>query len=243
MVLLAEITITFLGSGNAFAPKRYWNSILLEESILLDVSPVVLPQLKKLNRLLDRIEYIFITHLHGDHFLGVPFLYLEYYFRTLRVTPLNIIGPSGLELKIEESFRLCYPDVAEKVNRPFQVRYFEVSHPGKNEVGDVAFEALEMKHFIPTFGYKIRIGGKTVAYSGDTEVCEGLYELARNVDVLILEASFPTGRHEGHLSIGEINELRKRISKHTTLVITHLGEISRISRDVLVAEDLRTFKF
>lgn len=243
VVLLAEITVTFLGSGDAFAPKRYWNSILLEDSILLDVSPIVLPHLKKLNKRVNTIEYIFITHLHGDHFLGVPFLYLEYYFRTPRVNPLNIIGPLGLKPKIEESFMLCYPDVAKNLKRPFKVKYFEIPYSGKNEVGDIAFEVLEMKHFIPTFGYKIHIHGKTVAYSGDTEVCEGLYELAHNVDILILEASFAKGSHKGHLSVDEISKLRNEISKKTRVIITHLGEISCTPRDVLVAEDLKTFKF
>ena len=72
------LDLTFIGTGNAFAPTRYWSSFIANNRVLFDAPPTLLPHLKKLKIDTNAIEAIFIGHFHGDHYFGLPFLLLEY---------------------------------------------------------------------------------------------------------------------------------------------------------------------
>src|SRR5439155_18788084 len=77
--------VTFLGSGNAFASEgRYWSSFLVDRRYLFDAPPTLLAHLKRLKVDLPEIEVIFLSHHHGDHFVGLPFLLLEYLYMSER---------------------------------------------------------------------------------------------------------------------------------------------------------------
>src|SRR3990170_3900454 len=90
------LELTFLGSGNAFAAGgRYWSSFLANARYLFDAPPTLLPHLKRLGMPLTGIEVIFISHFHGDHFMGLPFLFLEYVYLTERRDDLFIVGLPG----------------------------------------------------------------------------------------------------------------------------------------------------
>ena len=106
--------ITFLGTGNAFAPGRSWAAMLVNRHIMLDAGPAVLMNMKKLGVDPAEVTHIFITHFHGDHFLGLPFLFLEYNFMSKTDKPLWITGPVGIEDKARQALELAYPDVAPR---------------------------------------------------------------------------------------------------------------------------------
>ena len=106
--------VTFLGSSNAFAAEgRYWSSFLVDKKYLFDAPPTLLPHLKQLQIPLLDIEVLFLTHHHGDHFMGVPFLFLEYMYMTKRTNDLYIVGPPGVEAWIEEFADRCYPNITK----------------------------------------------------------------------------------------------------------------------------------
>jgi len=92
------LELTFLGSGNAFAsaPERYWSSFLANGRYLFDAPPTLLPHLKRLGMAPTNIEVVFISHFHGDHFMGLPFLFLEHVYLTERRDDLFIVGPPGV---------------------------------------------------------------------------------------------------------------------------------------------------
>src|SRR3972149_11811537 len=95
------LEMTFLGSGNAFAPGgRSWSSFLANGRYLFDAPPTLLPHLKRIGTPLTDIEVVFLSHFHGDHFMGLTFLFLEYIYLTERRGGLNIISPSGVTAKI-----------------------------------------------------------------------------------------------------------------------------------------------
>ena len=71
------LDLTFIGTGNAFAPTRYWSSFLEGDRCLFDAPPTLLAHLKKLGKDPRDVEVAFISHFHGDHFFGLPFLMLE----------------------------------------------------------------------------------------------------------------------------------------------------------------------
>ena len=67
--------LTFLGTGNFVAPPgRYWNSFVIDTSVLVEPSPTALPHLRRCGFALDDIEVVVVSHFHADHCFGWPFL-------------------------------------------------------------------------------------------------------------------------------------------------------------------------
>jgi ribonuclease BN (tRNA processing enzyme) len=73
-----SLELTFLGTGNAFAPTRYWSSFLVNGKYLFDAPPTLMPHLNKLGINPRDIEVIFISHFHGDHYLGLPLILMVF---------------------------------------------------------------------------------------------------------------------------------------------------------------------
>src|SRR5690242_14001957 len=95
------VSVTILGTGDAFASGgRAQAGYLIDfggRRILLEAGPGVLAELKKHGIRADTLDAVIVSHLHGDHFAGLPFLFLEYMWETPRKRPLVIAGPPKLE--------------------------------------------------------------------------------------------------------------------------------------------------
>lgn len=241
------LELTFLGSGNAFTQDdRYWSSFLAEKRYLFDAPPTILPHLKRLRVPLAGLEVIFISHFHGDHFMGLPFLFLEYAHLTERRTDLFIVGPPGVQEAMEKFANLCYPGITDEVGH--RRRYLD-STPGRDQVaGRLTFQAVPMNHVrnrLECFGYRVDIGGKRVAYTGDTMFCEEIFELAQGADVLVLDCTYSQGSGPEHLGLDEIKTIRERVPPETAIILTHLdGEPATGNLpNVIVAQDMATYRF
>ena len=67
--------LIFLGTGNFLAPPgRYWNSFVIDGSVLVEPSPTALPHLRRCGFAVDDIEVVVVSHFHADHCFGWPFL-------------------------------------------------------------------------------------------------------------------------------------------------------------------------
>jgi len=102
------LTVTFAGSGDAFGSGgRYQACIHLRGSgggdpVLLDCGATSLSALKRLGLDPGKIAAVFVSHLHGDHFGGLPFLILDGQF-SRRTKPLTVAGPPGLARRLTEA--------------------------------------------------------------------------------------------------------------------------------------------
>ncbi len=243
-----KLELLFLGTGNAFSmANRYWSSILINDRILLDASPIVVPHMKQLERELSKLEYIFITHFHADHFFGIPFLLLDFaYLRTLD-HPLTIIGPKSVEEKITNTTNLGFTGVIEKLKDRININYFELDGPGTYSANDLKFTAIPMDHGgAVAYGYKFKISGKTIGYTGDTDLCDGVLELAAGVDILIIELSNPHDDVPGHMNIQKIQKLQGQISHETKIILNHVGPITTEltkNDNLILPADLQVIKF
>ena len=74
----APLDLSFIGSGNAFADSRCWSGFLANGRALFDAPPSALYGLKRARAAVDRIDVVLLSHFHGDHYFGLPFLLLEY---------------------------------------------------------------------------------------------------------------------------------------------------------------------
>jgi ribonuclease BN (tRNA processing enzyme) len=245
----SNLVLLFLGTGNAFAmADRYWGSILVDDRILFDASPIIVPHLKKLNKDITKIEYIFLTHFHGDHFLGLPFLLLDYGYLKAPQHPLEIVGPAGVKEKVQNITEASFPGLLHKFESRLDINYLEITKPGNYQTSDgkLKFRAEDMKHgSSQAYGYKLTINGKTVSYTGDTDLCQGVYNLATGSDVMIIELSNPDQDVPGHMNIDKIKKLREKIGSDVKIVFNHVGPVNGKIDDIenaFLPNDLETIE-
>ena len=242
------LELSFLGSANAFTPGgRYWSGFVANGRYVFEAPPTVLPHLKRLGVPLVDIRAVFISHFHGDHFLGLPFLFLEYLYLTPRRDELFIVGPPGIEARCEALTDMAYTSLS-RADAGYRRVYIEAQPGGEGSVAGVRFQAQPMRHAggkqLCCFGYKLWLGEKTVAYTGDTEMCEEIFLLAEGADVLVLDCSYSEGEGPEHLGLLGALEVRKRVSPRTAIILTHLDDEPDVAIEgLLVAHDFATFRF
>lgn len=245
----APINLAFLGTGNAFAPQRCWSGFVLDQRHLFDAPPTALYSLKQLGVPLAAIETVFISHFHADHFFGLPFLLLEYAYLTERGDPLTIVGPPGVESRLRQLVELGgYGGLWQRAGQ-LSVKYVEVDDATTGTVNGVEFEAVEVEHGGPElrcFGYRTRRQGRTLAYTGDSSLCDQLVRLADGADVLVTDCTYARGHGlPEHMSLEEVRELQARIAPTTEFLLTHLGSDVRTDglQRITVARDLGFYRF
>ena len=243
------LDLTIIGSGNAFAPDRCWSGFLLNGHALFDAPPTALYALKRLSQPLAAIDAVVISHFHADHFFGLPFLLLEYAYETRRSSDLTIVGPPGIETRLRLLTEMAYPALLEKLSG-FALRFVEMEDGCRGEVAGMELEAVEVEHAgeaLTCFGYRVETGGRSLAYTGDSQYCEQLLRLGRGVEVLVGDCTYATGRNNPeHMSFEEVQELREKLGGETRVVLTHLGPTVPVPADsqrYIVASDQARLRF
>ena len=241
------LELSFLGSANAFTlGGRYWSGFVANGRYVFEAPPTLLPHLKRLGLPLTDIRAVFISHFHGDHFLGLPFLFLEYLYLTPRQDDLLIVGPPGIEAKSEGLADMAFPGLS-RADAGYRRVYLEARPGGEQSLADAHFQALPMRHAgekLECFGYKLRLGDNTVAYTGDTEMCDEIFLLAEEADVLVMDCSYCEGEGPEHLGLEGVLEVRKRVSPRTAIILTHLDDAPDVAIEgLLVAHDFAFFRF
>jgi ribonuclease BN (tRNA processing enzyme) len=243
--------IVILGSGTGVPSlKRGCAGIMLkmgEETILLDTGPGTLHKLLSLGVTYSEVDKIFYTHYHPDHCAElIPMLFAMKHGEPRREKTLRLFGPPGLNQLYQGLNSLFRENLSP---RTYDLRILELWDAGV-DFGGWQVMARPLVHHVPALGYRITFpSGKVVTYSGDTDYCEAIVELARGVDVLILECAFPEEiRSHGHLG----PSLCGRIAQEAVpkkLVLTHfypqwnghdiLEECKKYySGDLVLAEDM-----
>jgi ribonuclease BN (tRNA processing enzyme) len=237
------LELLFLGTGNAFAAEgSAFNSFVLNGRYLFDSGPTVLQQIRRAKMNPDDLEVILISHFHGDHFFGLPFLFLEFWRRDRR-KELTIAGPPGIEERAEMLFETGFPGMPVRPNG-YRRRYIEVQDGLECEAAGLEFTAAKVEHVasLECFAYRGHAGGRTMMYSGDSKLCDGLLRLAPGAEVLVMDCS--NGGDPVHMSQKDVAVVRQKASENATTIVTHLdGFPPALELDgVLVAHDLARFR-
>jgi ribonuclease Z len=149
---MTQLSIVFLGTGGSWPTiKRNVTSLAVKrggEIILFDCGEGTQRQFQKSRLSYMQISKIFITHFHGDHFLGLPGLIQTMQLND-RNEPLHVFGPKGLNILISQLISLGY----------FKANYKIISHEVKGgdriDFGDYSIHVLKVKHNVPALGYSI----------------------------------------------------------------------------------------
>ncbi|HKQ33409.1 MAG TPA: ribonuclease Z, partial [Thermodesulfobacteriota bacterium] len=192
------------------------------------------------------VDHIFITHFHPDHTADlIPFLFATKYPHPTRSRekPLVIWGPKGF-IDFYSSLKTTYHDWIA----PDMLTVKEIN---EEPVGldDFVLIAGDTFHTENSIAYRVESNGKSLVYSGDTGYTEKLIELAMDVDLLLIECSFPDElKFHAHLTPSEVGKIG-RASRAKKIILTHLyadcDEIDIVAQvrehvdaEVILAEDL-----
>lgn len=220
--------VRFIGSGDSFGTGgRFQTCILVDADgyrFLIDCGATSLVALKRAGVDPSSIDAVLLTHFHGDHCGGVPYLILDGQF-TKRERPLVIAGPPGVRERMTAVFEAALP-TSSRTEQRFGMTYADLGER-PTTIGPLHVVALPVAHLPETVphGLRVEAAGRVVSYTGDTDWCDALRRLADGADLLIAEAYSFEKRIPQHLS-------------HATLV-AHRGDL-RAKRVVLTHPGVET---
>lgn len=235
--------LTVVGSADAFnAGGRRHSCYLLEGDglgpLMVDFGATALMGLRQLGRNASDIKGFAFTHLHGDHVGGYPFLVIDGMFHDVRREVLDVVGPAGVERRLCRVLEAAYGDIATR-DRPYDTQMRELFPGGTAELVGAKIHAFAAEHMDPPeVPLCLRIeapDGKSIAFSGDTAMCDGLLSAADGADLLVAECSclaHPCGRHctwEEWLQV--LPDVKAK-----RVLLTHLGTTVRQNVERLLAE-------
>ena len=177
-------TVRFVGSGDSFGSGgRFQTCILVDAGgmrFTMDFGASSLVALRQQGIDPNSIDAILLTHLHGDHCGGVPFLLMDAMLGARRKRPLVVAGPRDLRYRMFLIAEALFPGM--HVMKPkFELDWIELEHGVPTPVGDILVTARPVKHTWQTNPTALRaeIGGKVVCYTGDGEFGEQMALAAR----------------------------------------------------------------
>jgi ribonuclease BN (tRNA processing enzyme) len=221
--------IKVLGSSGAEFPGRRPPSLLLNGKILFDTG--------SLTNVLDmkgqrKIEYIFITHSHLDHILGIPFLADNLIFGRRR-RGVNVVSIPPVIKTIRKSLLdgSIWPDFTVIPNTHAAILNLIELRPGRSiKVGAYTITPYPVNHSVPATGFLVEDGkGRRFFYTGDTGPSDKTWKEIgeKEIHCLIIETSFPNRMEEiairtGHLTARLLKEeLSKMMKPPEKIYITH----------------------
>jgi ribonuclease Z len=215
-----EIRVTLLGTGT---PRpfmdRFGPSILVEagtEKLIFDVGRGAMQRLFQLGVSYSDVTGVLLTHLHSDHTVGLPDLWLTGWLISNRATPLELWGPAGTR-KMADGLRSAYSfdlDIRVRDDKVPAAGGRIIAHDiGEQMIfdrGGVKVTAFLVDHGLvrPALGYRVDAGGHSVVLSGDTRYSPNLISHAKGTDLLI---------HE----VGAASAEELRTNEHTRTIIAH----------------------
>jgi ribonuclease BN (tRNA processing enzyme) len=241
---MGPVEIRFVGSGDAFGSGgRFQTCIAVRSSddfFLIDCGASSLVAMRQQGIQPRDVSKILITHLHGDHFGGLPFFLLEAQFVSKREAPLTIAGPPGLEERLMLAMEILFAG-SSKVDPGFDLHLVELKPRTPTSFDGVDVTAFPAAHFsgAPSYSLRVEVDGKTFVYSGDTQWTDTLIEASAGADLFACECYVFGKDVPLHNSYTRIMENRSRMTCKR-LIVTHMNEdmLSRVPEIELdAAED------
>ena len=220
--------LRFVGCGDALGSGGRFNTCFHvtgeRVNFLIDCGASSLPALKRQGIARDAIDLILITHFHGDHFGGLPFLLLDAQF-TRRTRPLVIAGPEAIETRLAQLMEVLFEN-SSKTRQRFDLSVVALKPLETRRFGAVNVTPFPVVHGEsggPFLAYRVEAEGRIIAYSADTEWTETLIPAARDADLFIAEAYYYDKPVKNHLSLKTLEAHLPEI-KPKRLVLTHMSD-------------------
>jgi len=222
---MAMSEVLFIGTGNAFAPSgRMHASVILDGEILIDCPTTILPQLRRFKIKPYNIRHLMITHWHGDHIFGFPFLMLDREWMTPENEDKRLIVHcrAGGEERLTRLCELGFPgSLEDSIENHIE---WVASESSELSGSEWSFNRFPVVHTIETdpHGYELNhSSGLRILHCGDSGPCEEIEKRAGESGVVILEMGVPdfveSPNHHNPKQVVEFSERHP----HATILVTH----------------------
>src|SRR5262245_39866321 len=200
-----RLKVILLGSGGGPAPnpQRFGISTLVvagTDKLMFDCGRAATIRMAQMGMLLGEVNTLFVTHLHSDHVIGIPDLYLTGWASQGRTVPLRVWGPAGtrdMMAHLEKAFAFDI-HVRRDVDELFPAEGIKTVATDIREGVVYDENGVKVTAFLvdhgpvkPAFGYRVDYRGHSVALSGDTKPSDNLVKFSQGVDLLIHEGGGP----------------------------------------------------
>lgn len=232
-----------LGCGDAFGSGGRFNTCFHVSAptghFLIDCGASSMIAIRRFGIEPNRVATIFLSHLHGDHYGGLPFFILDAQLVSRRSEPLTIAGPPGLRERLPALMEAMFPG-SSTAERKFATRIVELPVGETNTVNGIAVTPHAVRHpsGAPSTALRLACDGKTICYTGDTEWVDALIPAAREADLLIAEGYTYERPVRFHLDWATLKAHLPDI-RPKRLLVTHMSPdmLSRIPDGYEAAED------
>ena len=238
--------LTIIGCGDAFgAGGSLHTSFHVRSSastFLIDCGATTLIGMRRLKLDAKDIDTVFVSHLHGDHFGGLPWLLLDAQFASRRTRPMIVTGPKGIEARFVKAAEALYPN--STTAKGFKFTFVEYEEQKPLEVRGITVTPFEVKHpsGAPPYALRFSIDGKVVAFTGDTGWIDTLDKVAHGAELFISECFQYDVTLPIHLDYKTIDANYQKLGAKRVL-LTHMGEamlshVGKVDRSrYLIAQD------
>lgn len=224
---MTDVLVTFLGSGDAFGSGGRFQTCISVASaqthFLLDCGASSLIAMQRCGVRPVAIDMILITHLHGDHFGGLPFFLLDAQF-SKRAKPLLIAGPPGLTTRLRDAMEVLFPHSSQTPQR-FALEVAELPESTPTTLQSLVVTPEPVTHLsgAPSYALRVECAGRVIAYSGDTEWTDRLLRVATGADLFICEAYFYDKKVKFHLDYETVRAHQNSLGCKR-LILTHMSQ-------------------
>ena len=222
------VSVRFVGSGDSFGSGgRFQTCIVVDgprSRFAIDFGTSSLIALAQQGIEHNSLDAILLTHLHGDHCGGVPFLLIDAMLAAKRTRPLVIAGPRDLRRRMDQIREALFPG-SHVMTPKFPLTWIEMEPGTAHAVLDLVVTPEPARHTAETnpTAVRVEVADKVIAYTGDTEWTDDIARVARAADLLIAECYFYDKPVKWHLNYQTIAARRQTLGAKR-VVLTHMSD-------------------